>query len=173
MGSPLSRHTAAAENLHALLRAGTLLGDRAGERPAGSAADVAAQQSRYLALLSVVAALLVWLTVVLGTYVNFPPYRATPPDGLTDLSQYPRSLIQSSPDSAWLHSFAMEIKEHVPWIVAMLSSAIAFVTVRYRSQVLRDGSLRSLLTTLAAICFVLVSVAALLGIFINKVAPLD
>lgn len=81
--------------------------------------DVAAQnQARYLVWLTVFIAVALWLTVLVGTYVNFPPYRATPPEGLTDLSQYPRSLIQSNPDTVWLHSLAMEIKEHVPWIAA-------------------------------------------------------
>jgi hypothetical protein len=86
------------------------------------ALDVAAErQARYLAWLLVLTAVLLWLTLVIGTYVTFPPYRATPPEGLTDLSAYPRALIRSSPGTAWLHSFAMETKEHVPWIAAMLA----------------------------------------------------
>jgi F0F1-type ATP synthase membrane subunit c/vacuolar-type H+-ATPase subunit K len=67
----------------------------------------------------------------------------------------------------------MEIKEHVPWIAAMLATAVAFVAARYRSAVLTDGSLRRPTMTLLAICFVLASVVGLLGIFINKVAPLE
>ena len=138
------------------------------------ASDIAAQnQSRYLAWLTVFVAVVLWLTVLVGTYVNFPPYRATPPAGLTDLSQYPRSLIQSNPATVWLHAFAMEIKEHVPWIAAMLATAVAFVGVRYRSKLLSDVQLRSMATTLLVICFVLVSFVALLGVFINKVAPLE
>ena len=136
--------------------------------------DVAAQtQSRYLAWLTVSIAVALWLTVLVGTYINFPPYRATPPAGLLDLSQYPRSLIQSDPGTVWLQSFAMEIKEHVPWIAAMLATAVAFVSVRYRSKLLSDAQLRSMSTALLAICFVLVFFVALLGIFINKVAPLE
>ena len=136
--------------------------------------DVAAQtQSRYLAWLTVSIAVVLWLTVLVGTYINFPPYRATPPAGLLDLSQYPRSLIQSDPGTVWLQSFAMEIKEHVPWIAAMLATAVAFVSVRYRSKLLSDAQLRSMSTALLAICFVLVFFVALLGIFINKVAPLE
>lgn len=138
------------------------------------AADVAGQdQSRYLAWLLVFVAVALWLTVVVGTYVNFPPYRATPPEGLTDLSDYPRSLIQSNPSTVWLHAFAMEIKEHVPWIAAMLATAVAFVGVRYRSTLLSDARLRGMAMTLLALCFALVSVAGILGVFINKVAPLE
>jgi hypothetical protein len=129
--------------------------------------------SRPFVWLTIAVAALLWLTVIVGTYVNFPPYRATPPDGLADLSAYPRSLLQSNPGTRWLHGFAMEIKEHVPWIAAMLATAVAFVAARYRSAVLTDGSLRRPTMTLLAICFVLASVVGLLGIFINKVAPLE
>ncbi len=130
-------------------------------------------QSRYLAWLVMLAAAALWLTVLIGTYVNFPPYRATPPDGLTDLSRYPRSLLQSNPETVWLHALAMEIKEHVPWIAAMLATAVAFVALRYRSKLLTDMRLNSMATTLLAICFGLASIVGVLGIFINKVAPLD
>lgn len=129
-------------------------------------------QSRYLASLTVFTAVVLWLTVLVGIYVIFPPYRATPPEGLTDLSQYPRSLIQSNPGTAWLHSFGMEIKEHMPWIAAMLSTAVAYMSVRFRSQLLSDAQLNRMATALLAICFVLVSFVAILGVFINKVAPL-
>ena len=138
------------------------------------AADAASlNPSRYLVWVIVFAAVVLWLTVLVGTYVTFPPYRATPPEGLSDLSQYPRALIQSRPGTIWLHSFAMEIKEHVPWIAAMLSTAAAFIGVRYRSHLLSDAQLNSMATTLLATCLVLVSFAALLGVFINKVAPLE
>jgi hypothetical protein len=135
--------------------------------------DVVQNQSRYLARLTVFVAVVLWLTVLVGTYVNFPPYRATPPAGISDLSGYPRSLIQSNPGTGWLHAFAMEIKEHVPWIAAMLATAVAFVAVRYRSRLLTDAQLRGMATAVLAICFALVSFVAILGVFINKVAPLE
>lgn len=134
---------------------------------------VSQNQTRYLLGLIVFTAVLLWLTVLVGTYVSFPPYRATPPAGLTELARYPRSLIQSKPGTAWLHSFAMETKEHLPWVAAMLATAAAFIAVRYRSQLLRDARLNRMATTLLAICFALVSFVALLGVFINKVAPLE
>ena len=130
-------------------------------------------QSRYLAWLVMLAAAALWSTVLIGTYVNFPPYRATPPDGLTDLSQYPRSLLQSNPETVWLHALAMEIKEHVPWIAAILATAVAFVALRYRSRLLTDMRLNSMATTLLGICFGLASIVGVLGIFVNKVAPLE
>lgn len=136
--------------------------------------DVIRQNSsRALAWLTVSTAVMLWLTVLVGTYIVFPPYRATPPAGVTDLSQFPRSLIQASSETAWLHSFAMESKEHMPWIASMLATAVAFVTVRYRSRVLHDASLRDMAAILLAICFALVSFMSLMGVFVNKVAPVQ
>ena len=130
-------------------------------------------ESRALAGITVLSAVLLWLTVIVGTYVVFPPYRATPPAGLTDLSEFPRALILASPSTAWLHAFAMESKEHMPWIASMLTTAVAFVTVRYRSTLLRNSSLRNLSLALLAISFALVAFVSLMGVFVNKVAPLD
>jgi hypothetical protein len=142
--------------------------------PAYRAADLAPEsQARSLAWLLVFTAVLLWATVLIGTYVTFPPYRATPPEGVTDLSQYPRSLIQSNPGTVWLHSFAMEIKEHMPWIAAMLATAAAHMGMRYRSEMLSNANLKRMVTTLLGVCFVLVAFVALLGVFINKVAPLE
>lgn len=138
------------------------------------AVDATAQnQARYLGSMLVFVALALWLTVLIGTYVIFPDYRATPPEGLTDLARYPKSVIQSNPATAWLHSFAMEIKEQIPWITAILATAVAFVSVKYQSRLLHDASLRRLTTWLVAVCFVLVAAVSLLGVFINKVAPLE
>jgi hypothetical protein len=129
--------------------------------------------SRALAALTVSTAVALWLAVLAGTYIIFPPYRAAAPAGTTDLAQFPRSLIQASAQTAWLHSFAMESKEHMPWIASMLATAVAFVTVRYRSRVLTDVSLRNMAAVLLAVCFALVSFVSLRGVFVNKVAPLQ
>jgi hypothetical protein len=142
-------------------------------RTDGALDAVVERRSRNLKWLIVLAALLVWGAVIGGTYLVFPPYRATPPEGLTDLTAYPRSLIQSDPETTWLHSFAMETKEHVPWIAAMLTTAVAFVAVRYKSQLLSDRSINRMATIAATICLVLAACAALLGTFVNKVAPLE
>jgi hypothetical protein len=37
----------------------------------------------------VFTAVMLWLTVIVGTYIIFPPYRVTPPPGTTDLGQFP------------------------------------------------------------------------------------
>ena len=130
-------------------------------------------QSRALAWLTAFIAVMLWATVLSGTYVIFPAYRATRPQGVVDLAGYPRSLLVSNPGTAWLHTFGMESKEHMPWIASMLATAIAFVGVRDRANLSRDRQLRIIVTTLLAICFALVAFTGLMGIFINKVAPLE
>lgn len=132
-----------------------------------------AAHTRAVALLATVIAAATWLTTLLGTYRVFPPYRAAPPEGTTDLAAYPRTLILSNPETAWLHAFAMETKEHVPWIAAMLATAVAFTAWRHRETLLTDFRIRRIATSLLVICFVLVAYVSLLGVFVNKVAPLE
>ena len=133
----------------------------------------AAAGGRAFAGVTAFSAGVLWLTVLAGTYIVFPPYRATPPEGLTDLAQFPRSLVLASPDTAWLHAFAMEVKEHVPWFAAMLATAAAFVSVRDRATYLTDRQLRGMVTVALSICFLLAAYTAVLGTFVNKVAPLQ
>lgn len=128
---------------------------------------------RAFAGLTVFVAVMLWVTVIVGTYLIFPPYRATPPAGTVELAQYPRTMLLATPDTAWLHTFAMEIKEHMPWIASMLATAVAFVSVRHRSLMTSDTTLRKFTALLLTVCFALVAFVSLLGVFINKVAPLD
>ena len=139
----------------------------------GPASTESDQESRAFMALTVFTAVMLWLTVIAGTYIIFPPYRATPPSGAPDLSQFPRALVLASPSTAWLHAFGMEIKEHMPWIASMLTTAVAFTAVRYPTATLRNPWLRKMSIGLLAISFAVVSFVALLGIFVNKVAPLD
>jgi len=129
--------------------------------------------SRTVAFLTVAAAVALWMTVIGGTYFVFPPYRVTPPEGVAALAAYPRAFILSDPSTAWLHSFGMEIKEHVPWIAAMLMTSVAFVATRHRDRLWKDAEVRGITMALLAICFGLVSFVSLLGVFVNKVAPVQ
>ena len=142
-------------------------------RPASEAETLTPRQREALSRVAVGGAALLWLAVIVGTYVIFPQYRVTPPEGTTDLAMYPRAMLLANPDTAWLHAFAMEIKEHVPFIAAMLATAVAFVAMRSPAQLVRDARVRGAGMTLLTICLLLVAVAGLLGVFINKVAPLQ
>ena len=142
-------------------------------RRTGTDDRMSERHSRALAGVLMTTAAVLWLVVISGTYVIFPPYRATPPAGTTSLDAYPRALLLANPNTAWLHSFAMESKEHMPWIAAMLTTAAAFAGVRHRATLLADASLRQMVTVLIAISFALASFIGLLGIFVNKAAPLQ
>lgn len=141
-------------------------------RPAPPSTDIDTG-SRLFATVTVFTAVMLWLTVIIGTYIVFPAYRATPPPGTANLSAFPRALILANPSTAWLHMFAMETKEHMPWIASMLTTAVAFIAVRYRRTALTDPDLRRMAFSLLAVSFGVVTLVSLLGVFVNKVAPLD
>jgi hypothetical protein len=142
---------------------------RAGQRQVGPTA----WQARLLTGLLCLSTGALWLAVLAGTYGVFPLYRVTPPQGAADLAAYPRALLLAGPSTAWLHSFAMEIKEHVPWIAAMLATAGAFVVWQDPVRALRDRAMFRSTFALVAISFALASWTGLLGILVNKVAPLQ
>ena len=142
-------------------------------RTSDDARPISLHESRAFTGLTVVAAALIWFAVIGGTYLVFPPYRATPPAATADLAQYPRALIMGNPDTTWLHAFGMESKEHMPWIAGMLATAVAFIGVRYRSALLTDAPMRRIATAFVAIALVLVAFVSLMGVFVNKIAPLE
>ena len=137
----------------------------------GTDADSRAR-SRPLVQLTAFAAAALWLVTFSGLYIVFPSYREAPPAGATDLTAFPRALLMADAGTRWLHAFAMEIKEHVPLAASMLATAVAFVAFRYRALVIDDAPLRRMSMTLLAVSFVLASAAGVLGILVNKVAPL-
>ena len=143
------------------------------QRTAEGTRLISLHESRAFTWLTVAAAALIWFAVIGGTYLVFPPYRATPPPGTADLADYPRALLMENPDTAWLHAFGMESKEHMPWIAGMLATAVAFLGMRYRSAVLTDAPMRRLATVFLAISLALVAFVSLLGVFVNKIAPLE
>lgn len=144
---------------------------RTAAAPAG--ARVRENEARHLARVTTTAAVLLWLTVIGGTYIVFPLYRAAPPEGVTALADYPRAFLLADEGTRWLHAFGMEIKEHMPWIAAMLATAVAFIATRHRRTLLADPKLRGMATSLLLVSLALVAFAGLLGVFVNKVAPLD
>jgi hypothetical protein len=133
----------------------------------------APRQARLLAWLLTFSSAALWLSVLAGTYGVFPLYRVTPPAGNTNLTLYPRALLLADPSTAWLHNLAMEIKEHMPWIAAMLATAPAVIAWRNPVSTLRDSAIYRPVVTLTAISLALASVAGLLGTLVNKMAPLQ
>jgi len=116
-------------------------------------------------------AVIAWLTVISGTWIVYPWYRAAPPEGTTDLTDYPRSLLLSSESTAEWHRFGMEWKEHVAWIAPLLATAVAFVVLYYGPQLAKVEGMRRALLILFVLAFAAAGVAGLFGAFITKAAP--
>lgn len=118
-----------------------------------------------------IMAIVAWLTVITGTYIVYPWYRAKPPAG-ADLSQFPRSYLLASPNLAAWHTFGMEWKEHVAWLSPILATAVAYIVVRYGARLANEEKIRQALMVLFTLAFFAAGVAGLFGAFINKVAPI-
>ena len=126
---------------------------------------------RWLKLATLVLAGLAWLAVLTGTYVSYPWYRAAPPEGVTDLTPYPRSYLKADPDLAFWHVFGMEWKEHIAWFSPLLGTAVASVVWRYGEYLARDNGLRQAMIVLFVLAFVAAGIAGLLGMLVTKAAP--
>lgn len=112
-----------------------------------------------------------WITVLSGTYIVYPWYRAKPPAG-ADLADFPRSLLLSHAATKEWHTFGMEWKEHVAWFAPILATAVAYIVTRYGSRLAEDGRLRRAAGWVFVLAFAAAGVAGLFGAFINKVAPI-
>lgn len=128
------------------------------------------QGTRWLKTASLVLAVSAWLTVISGTYVIFPWYRAQPTAGAS-LRNYPQALLLSRPETRAWHSLAAEWKEHAGWFVPILSTAIAYVIAYYGAQLAEEVRIRRTIFLLALLILVTAALAGLIGAFLNKVAP--
>ena len=115
-------------------------------------------------------AAIAWGTVLTGTYIVYPWYRATPPEG-ADLSAFPRSQLLASPGTAQWHTFGMEWKEHVGWIAPIAATIVAMVVSAYGAQLATHPKIRRAVTWFFVTSFAAAGIAGLFGALINKVAP--
>lgn len=130
------------------------------------------RSERFQRLMYGVAAMAVsaWVTVLSGTWLVYPGYRAKPPAGANVLD-YPRSYLLATPGLSDWHNFGMEWKEHAGWLAPILATAVAFVVFRYRDRLKQDTGMRRLLLGMFVAAFAAAVVSATLGAFISKVAP--
>ncbi len=117
-------------------------------------------------------AVVAWATVISGTFIIYPWYRAKPPAGVTDFSAYPRSLLLADPGKAEWHNFGMEWKEHVGWLAPIAMTIVAFAVSYYGSSLARKPGERRMLMIFYSSSFAAAAIAGVLGAFINKVAPI-
>jgi hypothetical protein len=126
----------------------------------------------------IVMVVCVWLTVIVGTYVVYPWYRAAPPATVDQkaqteqLTQYPRYWLLASEDTAAYHEFGMEWKEHVAWISPLLATVVAFGVFKYRKELANRPDARNMMIALFLLSFGVAGIAGLLGALITKAAPL-
>jgi hypothetical protein len=119
-------------------------------------------------------AIFAWATVVTGSYVVYPWYRAKLPPGAQGqaLAAYPKYLLLSSQRTAEWHEFGMEFKEHLGWFVPILATAVAFVVTQSRRRLANDAPLRRAALMLLVIAFAAAATAGIFGALINKAGPI-
>jgi len=122
------------------------------------------ERTRRLVLGTGAMAALMWLTVIVGTWIVYPWYRE-------DIPESPRSQLLADPDTAEWHTFAMEWKEHVAWIAPMLATAAFVVAAYYGRDLIRNQLARRIGMTLFVAAFGVAVVAGVLGALITKKAP--
>jgi len=107
----------------------------------------------YLAVMAALA----WLTVLTGTYIIYPWYRAAPPKGTT---------------SQW-HLIGMEWKEHVAWLVPIAITAAAVVVIRYARDLKYHPQLRVALHGFIVLSLFAAGIAGFFGAMLDKNAPVE
>ena len=112
-----------------------------------------------------------WATVLTGTYIVYPWYRAAPPEGATNLSGFAKALLISSEATAKWHEFGMEWKEHVGWIAPIAATVVAYVISVYGPKLVNEPKIRKALTWFFVTAFTAAGIAGVLGAFITKAAP--
>ena len=118
-----------------------------------------------------IMAIVFWLTVISGTYIVYPWYRAAPPEGTADLSTFPRSLLLSQPNTAGWHTFGMEWKEHVGWLAPIAATVVAAIVSYYGPEIARRLAERRMVAIFFIVAFLAAAAAGAFGAFITKAAP--
>jgi hypothetical protein len=116
---------------------------------------------RILGIYLTVMAALAWLTVLTGTYIVYPWYRAAPP------------ASAANPATKQWHLIGMEWKEHVAWLVPIAITMAAFVAIKYARDLKHSGALRSALYGFVGTSLFAAGVAGFLEAMLDKNAPVD
>lgn len=109
-------------------------------------------------------ALASWGTVITGTWVVYPWYRAETPNS-------PKSLLLANPATADWHNFGMEWKEHIAWLAPITATTVAFIVFYYGTNLIRHDRVRKTAIGLYVLAFTFAAVAGVMGALITKSAP--
>jgi hypothetical protein len=114
-----------------------------------------------------------WVTMIVGTFFGYAGYRATPRPGVVNLNAYPQKFLWADKGLAFWDTFGMEWKVNSGWLIPFLTTAVAFVVLKYNRLLVRDLRLRKMLTNLFLMAFAVAIVGSMLGFILNTVAPND
>jgi hypothetical protein len=128
---------------------------------------------RFLGIYLTAMAVLAWLTVLSGTYIIYPWYRAAAPAGAAGLAAYPRALLLSHPATKQWHLIGMEWKEHVAWLVPIAITMAAFVAIRYARDLKSHPQLRNALHGFVIASLLAAGIAGFFGAMLDKNAPVN
>jgi len=136
-------------------------------------APISRSDEIFLTAYLITMAALAWATVLTGTYIIYPWYRAVAPPGTTNLAAFPQLLLKSSPATIAWHSIGMEWKEHVGWLTPIATTMAAAIQIRYGRHLKNHPQLRA-----AVLCFVLAAffaagIAGFFGAMLDKHAPVE
>jgi hypothetical protein len=137
----------------------------------GAPVQPSARHQSLLKLYLSAMVILAWAAVLSGAYVVYPWYRAVPPTGTTDLAEYPKFLLTSSPHTSGWHSLGMEWKEHVAWLAPIAMTMVAYVFAKYGPAINKHRQMRTAVLAFAVVAFIATGVAGAFGAFLNKYAP--
>jgi hypothetical protein len=135
--------------------------------------SIEVSDERFLRIYLIVMSVLAWLTVLSGTYIVYPWYRAIPPVGAASLAAFPQRLLLSSPATSGWHSIGMEWKEHVAWLVPISITMAASVFVRHGRNLKSQPELRSAVLAFVWVSLLAAGIAGFFGAMINKNAPVE
>lgn len=131
-------------------------------------------QGRSLEHVYIVAMIVLgWVAVLTGTYVIYPWYRAVPPAGTTNLMQYPRYLLVSSPTTSGWHNLGMEWKEHVAWIATIAMTMVGYLFTKHKLTLRNNPQVRTAVLLFALVAFGSAGIAGFFGAMLNKYAPVN
>jgi len=136
-------------------------------------ASVGPDDEKFLKIYLVTMAVLAWLTVLTGTYLIYPWYRAVPPVGVANLAGFPQRLLQSNPATSAWHSIGMEWKEHVGWLTPIAATMAAAVSIKYGRDLRSHPQLRSAVLCFTVVAFLAAGIAGFFGAMLDQHAPVE
>ncbi len=123
-----------------------------------------AERIRRLKIGTSAMAVAAWGTVITGTWIVYPWYRAKIPESA-------KSILLSNEDTALWHEFGMEWKEHIAWLSPILATLAAFIVLVMGAQLAQNRRITKVVMTIFILAFGIAAVAGIFGALITKIAP--